>query len=382
MAINFIRGNILSDSLVRGSNLSFQSSSLARDVLFVDVVNGNVGVNTAATTHTLTIWGNCNIRDTVEAGNLETSGDISATGNITGNIGNFEDIIVGNIDLGNLISGGNLQVESITSNTFVSAVGNVMGGNISTTGNVEGAVGVFDDIIVGNIDLGNLISGGNLQVESLSSNTYVSAIGNITGGNLLTDGIVSALGNITSGSNISATGNISGGNITTTGDISAAGNISAANFSSTGNVSLGNLTVANTTISTSLANGNITLTPTGDTLVIIDTVTGLVIPVGNVDQRPTTPLTGTLRFNSDTERMEIYDGAEWDSVTSEVTNQILYGDNSTQVFTLDRSTTAAAVLIMFNGVVQLPNVAYTVAGNAVTFAQPPAVSDVIDVRFL
>jgi hypothetical protein len=108
----------------------------------------------------------------------------------------------------------------------------------------------------------------------------------------------------------------------------------------------------------------------------------LVVPVGNIAQRPGSPLTGTLRFNTETQRMEVYDGTEWDSVVSEVTNQILNGDNVTTLFTLDRATTEAAVLIMINGVVQLPGVAYTVIGNQLTFSQAPLVSDVIDIRFL
>lgn len=382
MAINFIRGNILSDNLIRGANLSFQSSSLSRDVLFIDVVNGNVGINTSSTTHTLTINGNCNISNTLEAGNLETAGNISATGNITGNIGNFEDIVVGNIDIGNIIGGGNLQVESLTANLYVLAVGNVTGGNITTVGNVEGSIGVFDDIVVGNIDLGNLISGGNLQVESLTANTYVSAVGNIVGGNLLTDGEISAQGNIISDAQISATGNVSGGNITTGGDISATGNITAANFSATGNLSLGNLTVSNTTISTSLGDGNITLAPTGTALAVIDTETGLVLPVGNTIQRPAPAPTGTVRFNTDSVRLEVYDGSGWEDIAANVTNQTINGDGSTAIFTLDRSSTTAATLVIINGVVQLPNVAYTITGNSLTLSQPPETTDILDIRFL
>ena len=376
MAINFIRGNILSDNLVRGSNISIQSSPLSnRDVLFVDVVNANVGINTAAATHTLTVWGNCNIRDTIEAGNLATPGDVSAAGNVTGNIGNFTDIVVDNIDIGNIIGGGNLQVESITSNTFVSAVGDVVASNVSATGNVAGNIGVFNDLVVGNIDLGNLVSGGNLQVESVTANLYLSAVGDVTGSN------VTATGNVVGG-NLTTAGNIDGANVNVTGDISAAGNITAANFSGTGNISLGNLTVANTTISTGLASGNITLAPTGSSLAIIDTTTGLVVATGDTGQRPAGAPAGTLRFNTDIERLEVYDGAEWDPVVSEVTNQTITGDGSTVTFVLDRASTAAAALIMLNGVVQLPAVAYTITGNALTFAQAPESTDVIDIRFL
>jgi hypothetical protein len=78
----------------------------------------------------------------------------------------------------------------------------------------------------------------------------------------------------------------------------------------------------------------------------------------------------------------VYDGAEWDSVAAGVTNQLFTGDDSTLVFALDRDSTSAAALVMFNGVVQIPGVAYTVTGNLITFAEAPLTSDVIDVRFL
>jgi len=128
--------------------------------------------------------------------------------------------------------------------------------------------------------------------------------------------------------------------------------------------------------------GNITLAPTGNSDVIIDTVSGLVLPVGNTAQRPSPAATGTVRFNSDSDRVEIYDGTGWEDVVANVTNQTLNGDGSTAVFTLDRDSTTAAALVMINGVVQLPATAYTVAGNQLTFTQAPVVSDVIDVRFL
>jgi hypothetical protein len=142
------------------------------------------------------------------------------------------------------------------------------------------------------------------------------------------------------------------------------------------------LSVSNTTITTSLATGNITLAPTGNSDVIIDTVSGLVLPTGNTDQRPDPAQQGTVRFNTDSDRVEIYDGTGWEDVVANVTNQVLNGDGSTAVFTLDRDTTTAAALVMINGVVQLPITAYSVSGNQITFAQAPVISDTIDIRFL
>jgi hypothetical protein len=156
------------------------------------------------------------------------------------------------------------------------------------------------------------------------------------------------------------------------------------NAANIGNI--GNLTFSNTTISTSLVDGNITITPTGNAIAAIDTVTGLQIPVGNTAQRPDPATQGTMRFNSDLTRVEIYDGTEWDQIVGGVTNQTINtADGSTVDFTLDRATTAAAVLIMLNGVVQLPGVSYNIDppfGNTLQFVEAPAPSDIIDIRFL
>jgi hypothetical protein len=144
----------------------------------------------------------------------------------------------------------------------------------------------------------------------------------------------------------------------------------------------GNLTFANTTISTNLATGNIILAPTGNATVIIDTSSGLILPVGNTLQRPDPAITGTVRFNTDTDRAEIYDGSEWDTVVAGVTGQIITPDGSSLQYALDRNSTSAATLVAVNGVVQLPAVAYTVVANVITFAEAPLTTDIIDIRFL
>lgn len=154
-----------------------------------------------------------------------------------------------------------------------------------------------------------------------------------------------------------------------------------------GNISgVGNLTVANTTLSTSLTDGNITLTATGNSFVQIGGTYGLVLPVGTTAQRLSTGNTaGTLRFNTDISRVEVYDGTEWDQIVGSVTNQTLYGNSVQTNFTLNRETTTAAVLVMLNGVVQLPGTAYNMTPDPSTnlvFNEAPSTSDVIDVRFL
>tara|TARA_R110000868_G_scaffold219464_2_gene470507 strand:+ start:1864 stop:2949 length:1086 start_codon:yes stop_codon:yes gene_type:complete len=134
------------------------------------------------------------------------------------------------------ITGGNLVTGGL-----VSAVGNITGGNITTAGlitggniNIAGEVSATGNVIGANF-IGNVIppAGG-----------AVSTTGNVTGGNILTSGLISASGNLLLDGLALVTGNITGGNINTAGLISATGNITSA-----GTV-IADTVIANTVITT------------------------------------------------------------------------------------------------------------------------------------
>lgn len=148
---------------------------------------------------------------------------------------------------------------------------------------------------------------------------------------------------------------------------------------------IGNLIVNDTTISTVAANANIVLDTSGAGLVIIDSSSGLVIPSGNDSQRPTAPVAGTIRYNTETTEIEVYNGTSWENAGpdfAEITLQTLSGDNSTTTFTLNKNTTAESILVNINGVAQVPDASYSVTGNQITFAEAPNDLDVIDIRYL
>jgi hypothetical protein len=327
MAINFVKGQIL-------------SSNLERDGIDLAISNANVGIGTITPGAKLEVVGNVLIGN-VQIGNI---GTVSATGNVTG----------GNISTAGLIT----------------AVGNITSGNVNTAGNVTSNNTVFAV---------TMSATGNVNANVFVGNTVLAATVSATANVLI--------GNIT----IPATGNIDVGNVNIVNMANPAADQDAATKfyvdQTVGNIgTAGNLTFSNTTISTNLANGNIALTATGNSLVQTGGTFGFVVPAGNTAQRlDVGNVAGTVRFNTDVLRIEVYDGSEWDQIVSGVTNQTFNGDGSTVAFTLNRPTTSAAALIMLNGVVQLPGTAYNISPNPsvnLIFTEAPAVSDVIDIRYL
>lgn len=221
---------------------------------------------------------------------------------------------------------------------------------------------------------------------------YIDYTGNTVGINTSNPGAAfEVVGNILVGNiTIPNIGNVNVGNVNINNlaepqvNSDAATKLYVDNMS--GNITdIGNLTVTDTTISSTTANANIIIDPNGTGEFQIVGTNGFVIPVGTTVERPTPTPQGTVRFNSDILRVEVYDGTEWDQIVGGVTNQAFNGDGSTASFTLDRSTTTAAALIMLNGVVQRPGVAYNMSPSPSTnlvFTEAPAVSDAIDIRFL
>jgi hypothetical protein len=220
------------------------------------------------------------------------------------------------------------------------------------------------------------ISNANVGINTLSPASTLEVVGDITVGNVV----------------ISNIGNITVGNVNINDLAEPVANTDAATKfyvdTVSGNITgIGNLEVIDTTITAVTANANISIDPTGTGTFVIVGTNGFVMPAGTTAQRPATGnVAGTLRFNTDTARMEVYDGTEWDQVVGGVTSQTIDTANgSTTDFNLDRKTTTAATLVMLNGVVQLPNTAYTITGagsNVLTFTQAPVSNDIIDVRFL
>ena len=258
-------------------------------------------------------------------------------------------------------------VGNIDSGANIVAVANVIGGNISTAGLVTAT--------------GN-VTGGNINTAGLASVT-----GNVIGGNLITGGLVDATGNVTANNVI---GNTSGkfGNIVISGDdiTDTNGRVNINTSGADVDFAVNGDTVANVfyvDAGTGTASFG-TATQTTNALVAFNATTSVLMPVGNTLQRPSSGVTGMVRFNTTDNNLELYDNSEWTAVGvpafTVIADSQFNGDGSTVAFTINAEQTTNSCIVSINGVVQIPVTAYSVSGTTLTFTEAPLAGDVIDVR--
>ena len=117
---------------------------------------------------------------------------------------------------------------------------------------------------------------------------------------------------------------------------------------------------------------------------------GVVLPTGTSNNRPTNPFFGTIRYNTTVPAVEYFDGTQWLYLLSNsgsiYTVDAFTGDGSTTVYTMSVQVSAAAQIIVFVGSIyqtpggnSTPN-AYTVNGSYdITFTSAPPDQSVINV---
>ena len=209
---------------------------------------------------------------------LTYANTVSLSGNITGNYFFGNGAFLTGISSG---SGGGANIANGTSNVKV----------VSSGGNVTTSIGGTSNVIV-------IASTGQYVTGLITATGLISAVGNVSGGNIRTFGIMSALGNVTGGNVttagvVSATGNIASGNVTTAGLISATGNITGNFFVGNGSqltgiiTSVSNISNGTSNINAVSSGGNITVGIGGTSNVAVFAATGqyvngIISATGNV----------------------------------------------------------------------------------------------------
>lgn len=105
---------------------------------------------------------------------------------------------------------------------------------------------------------------------------------------------------------------------------------------------------------------------------------GAVLPYGGTALRPSTPVDGDIRFNKDTNLVEVYYSSTWNSISKvgqvTITKDTFTGDSSTTNFTMTKSYAAGnetKIIAVVGNVFQNPGVAFTVSGFTISFTSPP-----------
>ena len=358
--------NIIGDLTVTG-NASL-TGNIAGDKIYngttsieIQTVNGNANISVGGTSNVLVVantgtftTGLASVTGNVQGGNLRTAGLVSATGNIIGgNVTSFGNILIQRDasagtptlrfeDTDTIIVDGQVfggvewytsdaspgpRVTSAIRSTASGLLGNALVQIFTSTNGAAATAKVTVDN-VGNVGIANAAPLDTLAVTgTVYGSSTISAVGNITGGNLLTAGSITSTGNVQAGNLrttglASVTGNINGGNVISAGAVSAGaagvvatGNITGGNVNSLGILSvtsniIGGNVVSATTLSMSGnvngANAAITNTVSAANVSVSSNLTGGGIAVPNyvVLSSPAaissaTPVTiGTLQFDA------------------------------------------------------------------------------------
>ena len=420
MAIGRITGPMLFSNLDR-QGVSLQVDT---DLVFFDVTNRRLGINKTNPGYSLDVNGNAHLGNLYILGNTISSetGKIGL-GSISSIIvsgGNLNNVIVtdgaGNLSFTNVGSlpdfvAANASVATLNANigayqTYANANASTQATSINTINANLGAFQTYANTQVStiNANIGAYETWANATFATSTSETQISA--NVGAYQLWANANVAELQNQITGANAgiqTLSANIGSYENTTNANIGSIynhvntidANIGA--FETYANLYLGTNSYGNANVATYLAHfGSSSISTTGNIAGNIVTnyitaVTGNVIsfagtgavalPVGTAGQEPAGSA-GLIRFNSTTSSVEFYDGSGWVSVVNAISNQRIYPDGIVNTFTLDYTSTSNSILVSVNGVLQQPDLAYTVSGNQITFYDVPGTTDTIDVRFI
>ena len=106
--------------------------------------------------------------------------------------------------------------------------------------------------------------------------------------------------------------------------------------------------------------------------------TGVVLPVGTTAQRPASPVAGLIRYNTDTNFVEYFNGTVFETLLTATGGAVTYtvenftGTGSQTTYTMVQTPTAINQIIVFVGsVYQIPTTNYTVSGTDIIFTSAP-----------
>jgi hypothetical protein len=325
MAIGRISGPLLKANLIRdGVNLAFET-----DLLYLDVTNSRIGVNTATPTADLDVNGtlrtNTLIVDTnLDIGNLHISGNtissdiptisfIASAGEPTvyHTILHVDDIQITSNTISTFVSNSNLELQP-NGTGIVDIQGNAtITGNLQVDGNINatGNVVIGGNITIGDALTDNIVINASIRSDLIpeTDNTYDLGSASFRWNNIYANNLYADTLNVST---------LDVGNLmfrdneitTTTGlDLYIDGN-------GAGGVRLGNFRIVDNVITNVVANQISQIAQSGTGYFKIAGTNGFVPPRGDDAARPTAyAVLGMTRYNINSKALEIWDGVTWAS---------------------------------------------------------------------
>ena len=242
---NVTGGNLITSAAVSAASVSASGNITGGNVIVGNLVfstdtissqDGTITIDPAAVgvTGLVIIQGNLQVNGNTTTINSNVVSTNDLTYNLANNAVNSAAANGGGIEVGPIGSPYITWLYNSTANVFtssggISAVGNITGGNLNAAGLS------LSSTVVSALNVTGAIAGANVTTPGL-----ISATGNITGGNILGGANVNATTH--TGTTVSVSGNITGSNLIISGSITDSGQLD---------------------ISTTASNGNIVLTPNG-----------------------------------------------------------------------------------------------------------------------
>jgi hypothetical protein len=325
MAIGRISGPLLKANLIRdGVDLAFET-----DLLYLDVTNSRIGVNTTTPvadldvngilrTNTLIIdagldVGNLHISGNTIASDLPTINFIASAGEPTvyHTILHIDDIQITSNTISTFVSNSNLEFQP-NGTGIVDIQGNAtITGNLQVDGNINatGNVVIGGNITIGDALTDNIIINASIKSDLIpeTDNTYDLGSASFKWNNVYANNVYADTLNVPT---------LDVGNLmfrdneitTTTGvDLYIDGN-------GAGGVRLGNFRIVDNVITNIVSNQISQIAQSGTGYFKIAGTNGFVPPRGDNSTRPTAyAVLGMTRYNINSKALEIWDGVAWAS---------------------------------------------------------------------
>ena len=347
----------------------------------------------------------------VSTATLNATGLINTLGNISAAVLNGGAInSTGLINTTGNVSAAIVNTGALNSTGFINTTANISAAVINTGAlNSTGFINTTANISAAVVNAGALNATGTTTLVAVNSTGFINTTGNISASRI-NAATLAATGTIWANATTDTT-NISTGAIVAAGGVAVGKTLwvgENAVFNSTqaaedfrilgqGGSTNNSLVYVNAAKNAMVFGGANVLVQDG-CVVKFNSPGAILLPVGASSDRPSSSgnidVAGMIRFNTTIQNLEYYTGTIWEVPGSGLTvisdrqfaGNVAGGfgnvDGTNTTFTIQANSTTAGTLVSINGVIQFPVLAYAISGTTLTFTEPPAPEDVIDVRVL